>query len=41
MRLPNLDTASMRHLIKIRTFVKKRRVLLVRRFKSLALGRIF
>ena len=46
MRLPNLHTAPMRHLIKFGTFLKKRRILLqnrkfVRRFKCLTLGQIF
>ena len=46
MRLRNLHTAPMRHLIKFRTFLKKRRFLLqnrtfVRRFKGLTLGQIF
>ena len=44
MRLPNLHTAPMRHLIKIRTFLKKasgKNQKFVRRFKGLILGQIF
>ena len=46
MRLPNLHTAPMGHLIKIRTFLKKGRFLwqnqeFVRHFEGLALGQIF
>ena len=46
MRLPNLHTAPMRHLIKFRTFLKKagfycKNQKFVRRFEGLTLGQIF
>ena len=46
MRLPNLHTAPMRHLIKIRTFLKKadfygKNRKFMGRFKGLTLGQIF
>ena len=46
MRLPNLDTAPMRHLIKSKTFLKKagfycKNQKFVRPCESLTLGQIF
>ena len=46
MRLPNLHTAPMRHLIKFRTFIKKvgfycKIQKFIRRFEDLTLAQIF